>query len=102
MFEMQLEALNAFMEHGNHCTNNYQGPECSLLPLTALRRLLAWAQGQLLVQLPGLDSESYVGRALQGKTMRSNGFPTSLLLSFPSHLCLSYALALPVPGHAPH
>ena len=70
MFEMQQEAyiaLSALVEHGNPCTNNYQGPECSLSPLIALRDLVAWAQGQLLVQLPGLESESLnpsVGRAL--------------------------------------
>lgn len=61
MFEIQQEAyiaLSAVVEHGNCCTNNYEGPECSLLPLTALRGLVAWAQGQLLVQLPGLKSES--------------------------------------------
>lgn len=66
MFEMRQEAfiaLKTVVEHGNPCTNNYQGTECSFSPLAALRAFVAWAQGQLLVQLPGLESKSCVGRA---------------------------------------
>lgn len=67
MFEMQQEAfiaLNTVVEHGNPCTNNCQRTEHSLLPLTAFRGLVAWAQDQLSVQLPGLESKSCVGTAV--------------------------------------
>lgn len=43
-----------------------------------------------------------VWKEVFNEKIRSNSFPTSLLLGFLSHLCLSYTEVLAVPGHVPH
>lgn len=98
----QCQALSALVEHGSPCTNNYHNyPECSASPLSALRFWLPrLGLHKLLVQFPGLESERW--KEVSNEKIRSNSFPTSLLLGFPSHLCLSYTEVLPVPGHVPH
>lgn len=93
MLEMNQKAYIAqSMYWWSRRTNRSIRVDCSLSPLPGLSGLVAWAEGQILAQLPVFVPDSIVIKT----------YEKLLHLFVLMLLSLSYPVAWPVSGNAPH